>query len=147
MVRTKRPRNAALKFAEAFTYLVAQEGCKMGKRRTLDARKLEKWARSVIRSAGGDPDKIGESVGKKLHWFVYDQRRKWSADVALCVKRGRAFAWRHRVIIAEQVLTGEAEPWGSVTFSLKTGKMPKRPAAAQVALYRAVLRGMRERKG
>jgi len=107
-VRARKPRNAALKFAEAFTYLVAQEGCKMGKRRTLDARKFEKWARAIIRAAGGDPDKIGGYVGKKLHWLVYDQSRTWQIDFDLCVKRGRVFAWRHKVLIAEHVLTDGA---------------------------------------
>lgn len=111
-MRAKRPRNAALEFARAFTYLVAKEGLRMGKRRTLDARKFEKWARATIRSAGGDPDRIGEAVGKRLHWLLYDQRRVWAQDKEFCVQRGKAFARRHRVLIAEQVLTGEAEPWG-----------------------------------
>jgi hypothetical protein len=107
-VRVRKPRNAALEFAKAFTYLVAQEGCRQGKGRTLDARKFEKWARAIIRAAGGDPDKVGDRVGRKLHWLVYDQRRKWQMDLDFCIKRGRAMAWRHKVLIAEHVLTDGA---------------------------------------
>jgi hypothetical protein len=146
-VRTRKPRNAALEFAKAFTYLVAQEACRQGKRRTLNASEFEKWARQIIRSAGGDPDKIGESVGKKLHWLVYDQRRKWQMDVDVCVKRGRTFAWRHRVLIAEQVLTGEAEPPSPMLMALKLGPIAGPVFAAQVKLYESVLKGRREKKG
>jgi hypothetical protein len=113
-MRTRKPRNAALEFAKAFTYLCAQEACRQGKRRTLDASKFEKWCRQIIRSAGGDPDKIGAAIGKRLHWLVYDQRRTWERDVDFCIRRGKAFAHRHKVLIAEQVLTGEAE-----SFSLE----------------------------
>lgn len=112
MRAARKPRNAALEFAKAFTTLVAREGMRQGKRRTLDARKFEKWVRTIIRSAHGDPDGIGEAVGKRLHWFVFDQRRVWAQDKEYCVQRGKAFAHRHRVLIAEHVLTGEAEPWG-----------------------------------
>lgn len=111
-MRERKPRNAALKFAEAFTYLVAQEGCRLGKRRTLDASKFERWCRQIIRSSGGDPEKIGVAIGKRLHWLVYDQRRKWERDIDFCIRRGKAFAYRHKVLIAEQVLTGQAEPLG-----------------------------------
>jgi hypothetical protein len=104
-MRERKPRNAALEFAKAFTYLVAQEGCRQGKGRTLDARKFEKWARAIIRRAGGDPDKIGESVGQKLHWLVFNQKARWQMDLDFCVRRGRAMAWRHKILIAEQVLT------------------------------------------
>ena len=145
-MRTRKPRNAALRFAEAFTYLVAQVGCRMGRRRTLDARKLEKWARGVIRAAAGDPDKIGEAVGRKLHWFVYDQHRKWTSDVEVCIKKGRAFAWRHKVVIAEQVLSGEAEPWSWTTMTLKLGPITGKVRTAQVALYTELLRRNSEKK-
>ncbi len=145
-MRERKPRNAALEFAKAFTYLVAQEACRLGKRRTLDARNIEKWARGTIRSCGGDPDKIGEIVGKKLHWLVYDQRRKWAMDVDVCVKRARAFAWRHRVLIAEQVLAGEAEPPSPMMLSLKLGPIVGQVAAAQIKMYEEVLRRRREKK-
>src|SRR6185369_723457 len=108
-MKERKPRNAALEFAKAFTYLVAREACRLGRRRVLNHEKFEKWARQVIRSAGGDPDRIGEAVGKRLHWMVYDQRRKWQGDVDDCIRRGRMFARRHKVLIAEQVLTGEAD--------------------------------------
>lgn len=145
-MRARKPRNAALEFAKAFTYLVAQEACRQGKRRTLDAGKFEKWARGTIRSCGGDPDKIGEIVGKKLHWLVYDQRRKWAADVEVCVKRARAFAWRHRVLIAEQILAGEAEPLSPAIMALKLAPIAGPVFAAQEKLYREILRGRRENK-
>lgn len=145
-MRARKPRNAALEFAKAFTYLVAQEACRLGKGRTLDARKFEKWARATIRSAGGDPDKIGEVVGRKLHWLVYDQRRKWQMDIEVCIKRGRAFAWRHKVIIAEQVLAGEAEPPSPLVMSLKLGPIAGKVAVYQMKLYEEMLRRRREKK-
>lgn len=119
-MRQRKPRNAALEFAKAFTYLVAQEACRLGKRRTLDATKFEKWIRGVIRVKSGDLDQIGEAIGKRLHWLVYDQRIKWQRDIDFCVKRGRAFAHRHKVLVAEQVLTNEVR-----TLSLEEMKYVK----------------------
>jgi hypothetical protein len=108
-VKTRKPRNAALEFAKGFTVLVAREALRQGRKRVLNPAKFEKWARSAIRSGGGDPDRIGEAVGRRLHWMVFPQKAKWQQDVEYCIRRGRSFARRHKVLIAEQVLTGDAE--------------------------------------
>jgi len=143
----RKPRNAALEFAKAFTYLVAQEACRMGKRRTLDARKFEKWARAIIRRTGGDPDQIGEIVGKRLHWLVYDQRAKWKGEIDYCIKRARAMAWRHKVIIAEQVLTDGVMPLTSEDWAHLKQAAVEELLAQQISLYDGVLRIIREKKG
>jgi hypothetical protein len=116
----------------------------MGRRRTLDASKFEKWARAAIRSGGGDPDRIGSLVGLKLHWLVYPKSPTWRSDVEVCIKRGRAMAWRHKVIIAEQVMIGEAEPPPMTIMSLKLGRISGPYAAAQAKMYGEILRRRRE---
>lgn len=118
----------------------------MGKRRTLDASRFEKWARAIVRSTGGDPDAIGDRVGRKLHWLVYDKKPVWQREVEFCMKRGRAMAWRHKVIIAELILVGEAEPPSSTIMALKLGPIAGPVFASQVKLYQEVLRVRYEKK-
>lgn len=120
MARTKQPRNGALEFAKAFTTLVARTGMRFGKRRVLNPVKFEKWARWAIKWGEGDPEKIGEAVGKRLHWLVYDQRAKWKSDEEDCVRLGRIFCRRHKVLIAEQVLIESIGPKTEMELAAET---------------------------
>lgn len=97
------------RLARDFTALVAEESLASGyrgSRRLIPWGRLVKWSEKALRSSRGDANLLSEWVSRKLLSIVH---RGLPEKTDRCRKKALAFARRHRLILAEQVLSSGVE--------------------------------------